>query len=172
MKRKYMPRFKTCNAETLPVSSIKTVKHDAPRSSATHDLAKPEAVTGIRPELNAITNYQVRHLQTTEERPLVTVKKLVTDRLHSVLMQQKRPGSDKRRGSGWLSLIFGILTFAPVLYSSLLFALLAIIFGLVTFRRVDNDSSKYGGKGLAVLGMLLGVTGVLLILLGVIASVL
>ena len=108
--------------------------------------------------------------------PLNVLKKELGIHSRPFLVGQKNKapmsmGSDKRKGMGWLSLICGVLTFYPLLFSSLALALLAIIFGMITFHRVRNDSSKYGGKGLAFLGMFLGILGVTLILLGVIAMV-
>ena len=76
-----------------------------------------------------------------------------------------------------VSLVLGIVSFIFALccYGGLLFGLPAAIVGFMGLRNVDRDPARYGGKGLAIAGMVLGVItfiiSLLLLIFGVAVNV-
>jgi hypothetical protein len=73
----------------------------------------------------------------------------------SIPKQQVTDDDDKRNGFAIASLIFGILGI-PVL---------AIVFGAIQMHLIRKSPTKYGGRGMAVAGYILGVIWLTLILL-------
>lgn len=71
----------------------------------------------------------------------------------------------KRKTNGFAiaSLIFGILSFMP--FFNYFSQILAIVFGIIGYKRTKKG---YGGKGLAIAGITLGIISFLLIVLAAI----
>lgn len=178
MKRKYMPGYFFDKPVSYSSSHTETKK---PVSSADNSRPRSEGIIAssssglIIPVDNSI---DLNDFRSHEHSPFLTQKanpeKIAPD--HETVIKKKSlatrflKSDHKRKGMAWLSLIFGILTFYPLVFSSVVAALLAIIFGMIAIRKANNDSADFGGKGIAFLGICLGVIGVALVLLGVIAA--
>jgi succinate-acetate transporter protein len=67
------------------------------------------------------------------------------------------------------ALVCGLLFWVPLF--NILLGALAIIFGLLAIRRVRENPDRYGGQGMAVVGLILGIISVLFTLLGVYVNV-
>ncbi len=61
----------------------------------------------------------------------------------------------KERDLAWASLICGLLIWVP-LFNTVL-GPLAVVFGIVSLRRAWLVPEKYGGQGLALVGITLGI---------------
>jgi len=70
----------------------------------------------------------------------------------------------KTQGLALTSMITGILgLFTP--YIAPIFAILSIIFAAIGLKKIKNSPENYKGKGFGVAGMVLGITGVSLVLI-------
>jgi len=76
----------------------------------------------------------------------------------------------KKKGLSIASLIFGIIGTAPLLSTA---SIVAIILGHISLSKIKKSPEKYSGKGLAMVGLILGYLGlVIAIMLGVMRGVL
>ena len=173
MKRKYLPgRFYdkpvTMKGETKNNSGITILAFSSDSTNGNiNTLAAPEV-----DHANNITPVELKKTPRTFKAGLLRVlpfKKILSK--NPVTKTPLFKSSDKRKGLAWLSLIFGILAFYPYAIGTLTAALLAIIFGMIQIHRVHNDSSEFGGKGIALLGMLLGLIAVAVVFLFLLAAV-
>ncbi|MBA2378659.1 MAG: DUF4190 domain-containing protein [Blastocatellia bacterium] len=72
-----------------------------------------------------------------------------------------------------LSLILGLASLIfSCCFGGIYFGLPAAIIGLIGFRNADKDSGRYGGKGLAIAGMVIGAITLLIAFLHIIFAVL
>ncbi|MCK5580805.1 MAG: DUF4190 domain-containing protein [Candidatus Omnitrophica bacterium] len=62
------------------------------------------------------------------------------------------------------SLICGLLYFIPIF--NVVFAVLAIVFGISALRAISKYKDELNGKGLAIAGIILGAIGVILVTIG------
>ena len=74
-----------------------------------------------------------------------------------------------------ISLVLGILSFVMVCcYGGIWLGLPAAIIGFLGMKNADNDPTRYGGRGLAIGGMVLGVVAflasIVFLFIGIIAS--
>ena len=58
------------------------------------------------------------------------------------------------KGTAIASFVFGLTFWIPLL--NLIFGIFAIYFGVKSLKNIKNDSNKYGGKWLAIIGLILG----------------
>ena len=72
-----------------------------------------------------------------------------------------------------IALILGILSMLLICcYGGIWLGLPAAVVGFLGMRNADNDNSRYGGRGLAIGGMVLGVISFLMsVIFGLIAIV-
>ena len=78
---------------------------------------------------------------------------------------------EKSKGTAVASLVFGLFLWIPLI--NLICGALAIYLGVKALIKIKKDSNKYGGKWLAVIGIILGalvyttyLTGIGMCLLG------
>ena len=70
--------------------------------------------------------------------------------------------TQKRKvGLALTSLLFGLLFWFPLL--GLFCSIVALVCGIIALVRVKSDNTRYGGAGMAISGIVLGVLGVLLV---------
>jgi len=76
----------------------------------------------------------------------------------------------EKKGMAIASLVCGLLFWFSI--PGLICSVLAIIFGIVQLNNIKKTPKKYGGKGMAIAGVVLGSVGILLwILLLVLSAV-
>lgn len=82
-----------------------------------------------------------------------------------------RPIAQQRRGMAMASLVIGILS-VPTAGLLLVGAVLSIVFGIVALVKANREPAEYGGKGLAIGGIVCGALSIVLIpVLGIIAAI-
>jgi type II secretory pathway pseudopilin PulG len=80
-------------------------------------------------------------------------------------------GATRRRGMAVASLVLGLLSL-PTLGLLLVGSLLGIILGIVALKNANQNPAEYGGKGLAIGGIVTSATAVLLApVIGIIAAI-
>ena len=62
------------------------------------------------------------------------------------------------------SFIFGLIFWIPVL--NLIFGVLAIYLGIRALKHIKKDPERYGGKGFAVIGIILGTITIIGLIIG------
>ncbi|MBI4144976.1 DUF4190 domain-containing protein [Candidatus Woesearchaeota archaeon] len=60
----------------------------------------------------------------------------------------------KSRALAWASLVFGLTFWIPML--NVLFGILALVLGIKALSRARAQPESYGGKAIAVIGIILG----------------
>ena|ERR1051325_7337078 len=176
MQRKYLPGHFFDKEVTVKGDDQKSDHTLTSRAFKTdHSIITTETVNSVpSPVVGHVSNIppgEIKKAPHTLKSVLLHVlpfKKILTK--NPVTNKPLFKSSGKRKGLAWLALLFGILTFYPYAVSTLTAALLAIIFGMIQIHRVNKDSSEFGGKGIAFLGMLLGIIGVAIVFLFLLAA--
>jgi hypothetical protein len=72
---------------------------------------------------------------------------------------------------GFLSSLAGILSWPPVALGRLLGLLLGLLLGILALHKIKTGKGLFGGRGLAIAGVVLSVTGLMLVLVGTFVTV-
>ena len=95
-----------------------------------------------------------------------TVKKADRKEAPSEAIQKKAPKTEKLGLFGFILSFLGII---PVV--GIPFGILGIVFGAISLRKIKRNPEKYKGKGLAIAGMVVGFTMLIINVLMLVAAV-
>jgi hypothetical protein len=107
-------------------------------------------------------------LTTTTACPDTLIKKIETE---SGIQEKPLPDTRKIEKFGVIGFILSVLGLFPII--GLPFAILGLVFGIRSLRKIHRDPTHYKGKGFAITGIILGITGIIgsIVLIGMYISI-
>jgi hypothetical protein len=154
--------------DILPIENILVPVEAVDEASTLTATLDEETVLILKHSIVEVTAPQQPEADTEKaeapvQKEVVLKKKPLVSTIKKQLLAPDQTGDIRPHWMAILSLIAGILALVAY-YGAIPLGILAIVFGAIALRRINNDPATYRGRGMAIAGIVCGIVALAIVL--------